>query len=753
MKKRSGFNKKKRTDRPQHIETRKEIPALTEETENFIKPEMASGRSSTAKPIEKVLKTEGKNTEKKANQKSVTGDKPETETSSLCKWLIFVIMPVFYFYEEAMLGLFTGTSLGSFPYLGYMILSACAFGILMALLISLFRKQKHRGTVLSLILYLSAASYTVAVIVKLSFQVFMNPKSIFSGTGDAVGGFAGSIFSAIKGNILIILALFIPAIILQILNHKKNLVSAHPHLKHNLILLAVSAALIISQAFCMSANTRSSNQAGADYDFNAAVPSFGLITSLALDTYHLCAGTSASAGFTATEIEETPEPSTEATPVVYGKNELNIDFNELADSTDNEQLKAVDQFIASETPASQNEYTGIFKGKNLIFLCAEAFSFGMIDPEITPTLYRLSTQGIEFTDYYQPAWGGSTTTGEYSTLTGLIPTDGVNSMKATIGHDLFTSIGNQLKDLGYFSRAYHDNSDTYYSRNLTHENFGYEKFIGYGNGMEEGISWSWPCSDDEMIQWTFPQYADEQPFSIYYMTVSGHAAYTEGSDAMAVKNLAYLRETFPSFSEHSEKVQCYLAANYELEKGMTYLLNSLEEKGMLDDTVIVLTADHYPYGLEKSAAWDNDVSYLDELYGYTVDSNNQEQRDKNTLIIWSGSIEGQNIKVNDPVSSIDIVPTLSNLFGTAYDSRLYAGRDVFSNETPIVIWMNRSWKTNLGFYNSYSGVFTPADGVSEDDIPSGYVDRIVSLVRNKFTFSQSVLDLDYYAHVFSNLNN
>ncbi|NCB32520.1 MAG: alkaline phosphatase family protein [Erysipelotrichia bacterium] len=732
MKKRSGFNKKKRTVRPLHTEA--DVPDSVKHA--------AEDESSS----EAVLKE----AQKKTVKKRMPAEKEKTGLDAFPGWMIFAVMPLFYIYEEAMLSVFTGSNTVSIPYLGYMLASACAFGILTALLISLFRKQKHRSTVLNLILYLSVSSYTIAVIIKLSFQVFMNPKSVFSGTGDAVGGFAGSIFNAIKGNILIILALFLPAIILQIINKRKSFVSAHPKLKQNLIMLAVSAALIISQSLGMASNSRASSQAGTDYDFNASVPSFGLITALVLDTYHVLAGTSASTGFISDASEEIPEASAEATPVIYGRNEMNIDFKNLADTTDNEQLKTVDQFIASETPAGKNEYTGIFKGKNLIFICAEAFSFGLIDPVITPTLYRLSSQGIRFSDYYQPAWGGSTTTGEYSTLTGLIPMDGVNSMKATIGHDLSASIGNQLQKLGYFSRAYHDNSDTYYSRNLTHENFGYEKFIGYGNGMEEGISWHWPCSDDEMMQWTYPLYKDEQPFSIYYMTVSGHAAYTEGSDAMAVRNLDYLRETFPSFNKHSEKVQCYLAANYELEKGLTYLLNSLEDDGILDDTVIVLTADHYPYGLEKSAAWDNEVSYLDELYGYTVEAGNQPERDKNTLIIWSGSIEGQSISVDDPVSSIDIIPTLSNLFGTEYDSRLYAGRDVFSNDTPLVMWMDRSWKTDLGFYNAYSGVFTPAEGFSQDDIPSGYADRIVNLVRNKFTFSQSVLDLDYYAHVFSN---
>lgn len=656
-------------------------------------------------------------------------------------------MPLFFFSEECMLSIFTGSALFSVPHILYLLASSAALGILIVILASLFKTEQHRRSVISWTVFVFASIYATAILVKLSFQTFMNPKSIFSGTGDAVGGFAGNIFNAIKGNILILIALFLPAVLIFILNRKTALMEHQAKGRYRILALLLSASLIIAEAVGMNNDQRSRNQAGADYEFNSAVPAFGLINALAIDTYHLCAGSSASGALTIS----TPESSAVTTPAVYSVNELDdVDFNQLAESTDNQALQQLDQYVASKTASSQNEYTGIFKGKNLILIAAESFATGIIDPEITPTLYRLANKGIVFNDYYQPAWGGSTTTGEYSILTGLVPTDGVNSMKATIGHDLSTTIGNQLKQLNYFTRAYHDNTDTYYSRNLTHENFGYEKFIGYGNGMEEGLNWSWPCSDDEMMQWTVPQYIDEQPFSIYYMTVSGHAAYTEEADAMAVKNLQYLRDTYPSFNEHSEKVQCYLAANYELEKGLTYLLDQLEEQGILDDTVICLTADHYPYGLEKSAAWDNDVSYLDELYGYPVEAYNQQERDKNTLIIWSGCIEDQHIEVDDPVSSIDIVPTLANLFGTDFDSRLYNGRDVFSDASPLVMWIDRSWKTDLGVYNAGTDVFTPNEGVSEDDIPEGYVEQIQNRVRNEFTFSQSVLENDYYAHVYSN---
>ena len=117
--------------------------------------------------------------------------------------------------------------------------------------------------------------------------------------------------------------------------------------------------------------------------------------------------------------------------------------------------------------------------------------------------------------------------------------------------------------------------------------------------------------------------------------------------------------------------------------------------------------------------------------------------------MWCGCLEEREepIVVSDPVYSLDIVPTLSNLFGVEYDSRLLSGRDVFSDAEPLVLWQNYSWKTDKGYYNSPTGVFTPADGAVIED---GYIERIKSVVRNKFTFAKGLLAYDFYGLIFGN---
>ncbi|MCR4787100.1 MAG: sulfatase-like hydrolase/transferase [Lachnospiraceae bacterium] len=437
------------------------------------------------------------------------------------------------------------------------------------------------------------------------------------------------------------------------------------------------------------------------------------------------------------------EPPKEEWASYYGVNALDIDFAALAESTSGTK-KDLDNYVASQTPSSKNKYTGLFKGKNLIFFSAEAFSGDIIDPELTPTLYRLSTKGIQIPDYYQPAIAG-TTGGEYANIFGMIPANGGKSMKEMTAQNTWITIGNRLNDEGYYGKAYHNNSGEVYGRYQTHNRLGYsEGFEAVGNGMEQYLSGSgFPQSDLEMMQGTLPTYIDKQPFNIYYMTVSGHGQYGRKINRMSAKNYERVENL-----GYSEIVKCYIANNLELEDALTYTVNELERAGIADDTVIVLGADHFPYSLDNDAALGN-MPALSELYGYNV--TNYIERDHNRLIIWSGCLEDEDpIIVDEPVFSPDILPTLCNLFGVEFDSRLLPGRDIFSDKEALIFTGGYDWKTSLGTYIAKKNEFTPAS--PDVIVPEGYVDRIKSEVRNRMAYCKGVLSCAYFDHVFGPSN-
>lgn len=657
-------------------------------------------------------------------------------------------------------------------------LFAFGFGFLSALLATISKKRWAHTLGAVLITAFWAVLFLMEYFIYDAFQMFYTIRGIFgAGAGNAgQSDFAARTMDSIRRGLWRILLYLVPFIVYFVVNRYgrfRRLLTRG--IRRYLSILGV---IFILLGLLFSYNISADKRLLTDhYQFTDAVNSFGLPYVVLRDIIDdQATGDPLDVSYDANvthewdyrgdptdappidtdepvESGEKPEPSesgetgetveTEPVTPVRPKpekdyNVMSIDFQSLIDNASSERVQKVHQYVYSLRPTKTNDMTGLFKGKNLIFITAEGFAAELIDPDITPTLYRMATKGIHFTDYYQPAWGGSTSTGEFSNLTGIEPADAVQSIQETIGHNMYLTMGNQLMRLGYFSRAYHNNDYTYYGRNKTHENLGYEKFIGMGNGMEEGVKKVWPASDQQMIDFTVPQYIDQQPFSIYYMTVSGHGLYSWSGNSMSYKHKEEVQNL-----PYSDTIKAFFACNLEVEYAMQDLVQMLEDAGIADDTVVVLATDHYPYCLEKSDAWGNPVSYLEELYGYPV--NDCFAQDHNALIIWSGCIEDMGLEVTTPVYSLDIVPTLSNLFGVDYDSRLLVGRDVFSDADPLVLWPNCSWITDKGRYNARTNTFTPVEGA---EIPDGYVDQIDTIVRQKIRYSREVLDLDYFAILF-----
>ena len=400
-------------------------------------------------------------------------------------------------------------------------------------------------------------------------------------------------------------------------------------------------------------------------------------------------------------------------------NMLDIDFASLLINETDESVKSMHEYFSSVQPTEQNDYTGMFKDKNLIYITAEGLDTIAISEELTPTLYKMSTNGFVFNNYYQPLFTVSTSDGEYMFMNSLIPKEGVWSMYRSSFIDMPFALGNMFKNQGYVANAWHDHSYAYYDRNLSHPNLGFN-YVGCGNGLEKLMNCRiWPESDIEMVDVTYSSFINEEKFLTYYMTVSGHLNYTFTGNSMSYKNRALVADL-----PYSSNVKAYIAANIEFDRAMEKLLGYLEEAGKLDDTVIVISPDHYPYGLKESEI--NEVSTFnrDDKFGLY----------KTTLIIYNSAME-EPVYVDKYVSSIDVLPTVYNLFGIPYDSRLLMGRDVFAEGDGLVIYSDRSWITGKGKYDAISETFTPF----VEDIPDNYVDKINSDVYQKFTMSSLIL--------------
>ena len=662
-------------------------------------------------------------------------------------WIFF---PLALLYHELLLRAFDTQNAFFRGTLVMVVLFSIATGLLLSLLVNLLHNRRLAQVLMLVVTALWTLLLCVEYCCRSYFKSYFSVGFICTMSGNVVTGFGSTIPGIVAQRLPFIIAALLPLALCILL--RKRIVTEHRMSKWSLLFVtAVSVIFLLIGEGLARWGTY-----GDSYTYNfqtdAAVSQFGLHTAVRLEAEYALFGTPQPKLELPTQEDEpddTPDdPPAATTPVEYGYNALDIDFQALADSASDSALRSMAQYFGSLTPSKKNEYTGLFQGKNLVLITAEAFSPWFISRELTPTLYKLTHEGFVCENYYQPGWGQSTTGGEYAVMTGLLPTwVGSNvSFYASANDDMPFALGNQLRALGYRTGAYHDNIYNYYNRDKTHPNLGYD-YQGVGNGLTVTEDGSWPYSDLEMVQNTIGDYidgyvSDGTPFHVYYMTVSGHGSYGWGH-AMAAKNRAKAQAAYPNAST---QVQAYVAANLELENALTYLLEQLEAAGIAEDTVICMSADHYPYLLAEP-----ETDYYNELRG-VVDSERDTDRYRNALVLWCGGMENA-VTVTEPCSAVDIVPTLSNLFGLEYDSRLLSGRDVLdkdydagsaSGSIPLVILptsSGNSWATAAGVFEASTRTFNARPGVTVEE---DYVSRVNNIVALQYNYAQQLIARDYY---------
>ncbi len=532
---------------------------------------------------------------------------------------------------------------------------------------------------------------------------------------DQAMGFAGETIKVIVGNIHYLILFFLPFILLIIFRKKidLNIKENKKYLYSYIILIPLSFL-----SYRLYINSTKDNKDISLYDlyYNTnniplSIQKMGVLSSTGLDIYRNIFG------FEDKVIEVNyEEENNDEDLFVYEKNNLDLDLSS------NKLNKDIKEYIDNNPGTSKNKYTGMFENKNLIFVVAESFSEIGIDKDRTPTLYKLTNNGFIFDNFYVPYYL-STIGGEFQSLTGLYPNYSTLTKWKSGKNSFPYGLATTFKEKGYNTYAYHAHDGYFQNRYKYLKALGFDNFKACNMGLNINCN-MWPESDIEMIKATTNDYINsDKPFMTYYMTVSGHLDYTKESNSIVSKNWDLVKNL-----DYSDKAKSYLATQIELDRAMESLLKELENKGILEDTVIVLLADHYPYGLS--------LEEINELSSYKRDE--LFEINHNALIIYNSNMKNINItKVGMP---IDVLPTIYNLFDIKYDSRLFAGSDLLSNSEGMVILDNLSWITDRGRYNSLNGKYS-------GDIDSDYISNINNIIQNKIIFSRNMITYDGYRYI------
>lgn len=589
-------------------------------------------------------------------------------------------------------------------------------------LISKFFKEKTNKIIFFIILGIISFWVAAEIVYKNTFNVYFSISLLK--LADQLMTFWKDTLGMIGKNILYIIVVFIPFIGTFFVSKKIDFSKSNR--KSKLINLVIIITLVLGYKGILLINKKDTYSAYNLYykvnDVALSMEKFGVLSASYLDVKKAIIGFEEEIKFIDYPNEEIKEEK------VY---ELNIDervnLENLIETEKNTTLKNMHEYFNNDLGTYQNEYTGYFKGKNLILFMAESYNMIAVNKELTPTLYKLTNSGFVFNNFYTPV-NNSTIGGEFQELTGLYANGSILKTWRNGNNSFPYGIANMFENIDYKTYAYHNHYYTFQDRNKYLKSLGFDNFQGCYNGLEKKINCkSWPESDVQMIEATVNDYINEENFMVFYASVSGHGGYSWSGNNMSrkhkeeVKNLPY-----------SEPVKAYIAAQIEFDQALELLIQKLQEADKLDDTVIAFVGDHYPYMLS--------LSEINEVSTYKRD--NVIEINRSNFVLWNNKMD--TIEINKVGSQIDVIPTLYNVFGLTYDSRLFIGKDILSTEPGLAIMNNRSWVSDKGAYFANTKEFIPN---KDEEIDEDYVNNMNAIVSSKITMSKNIIEHNYYKKV------
>ena len=393
-------------------------------------------------------------------------------------------------------------------------------------------------------------------------------------------------------------------------------------------------------------------------------------------------------------------------------------------TADTERIAELDAYYAAHPKeAADTPMTGAFAGKNLIFIMMESVDDWLVTPEYMPNLYRLEQEGVDFRNYYAPIFlAAATFNSEFTANTGMIAPEYQVRNSYYAEHTLPYSLANLFRDAGYRARSYHAANPNIYNRGQIHLNFGYESYNDYGDlGMDDYML------DSQLLR-GYDRIVSDEPFFSFIITYSGHGPYTEEQDTISAPHLARARavidySTVPYTTEaQKEEYTRAVAQAMETDAFIGGLRKQLEADGHVEDTVLVLFADHY-------CKYFSDTELIEAIKG-TGDHNLLSNV---PFVIWT---EGITPQVSEKyVSTMDIAPTIVDLFSLDTDLRYYIGNDMFGPDGGVVYFRNYAWYDGKTYDTGNDASTNPA------------VLAMREHVHEQIDISQDTFRSDYFAYL------
>jgi phosphoglycerol transferase MdoB-like AlkP superfamily enzyme len=407
-----------------------------------------------------------------------------------------------------------------------------------------------------------------------------------------------------------------------------------------------------------------------------------------------------------------------------------------------------------------NQYTDIFKGKNVIVIHAESFqqftmNLSFNNKELTPNMNKLASEGIYFSNFYAQESVGTSSDSEFTFNTSLTPASS-GTVAINYYDREYVTIPKLLKTQGYYTFSMHGNNGTFWNRNLLHESFGYDYFYNYTKDYKIDETIGLGLSDKSFFKQSVAKIKDvSKEHNNFYGTLIMLTNHTPFSyiGPFSDYSVDILEETTDSKTNEvttntkhyleGTTMGNYLKSVHYADEAIGQFIEQLDEEGLLDNTVIVIYGDHdaklktseyeYLYNFDPETQTMLDVNDPDY---HKVDAYEYELNRKVPFIIWTKD-KKFNVEVKEVMGMYDVLPTLGNMLG--FESEYALGHDMFSVDENIVVFPDGNWLTNKMYYNNQTGeakLIDPTQPVTIDYIEKNckHADEVVTVSNSIITY-------------------
>ena len=362
----------------------------------------------------------------------------------------------------------------------------------------------------------------------------------------------------------------------------------------------------------------------------------------------------------------------------YSFRNFYITFLKPKESISKDDKEFLDKIYQAEDKKQPDEYTGIFKDKNVIFLQLEGMDNWLLTKKTTPNLYGLMKNSINFKDHYSIyTGGGSTFNSEFAVNTGFTTPVSYTENVYTLNTNTFDyTMAKLFKKEGYAVNAFHMNTSGFYSRGINYKAWGYDNYFGLQD-IASYDTLDYELDRELILNKTFydNMFKQNSKFVDYIITYTPHTPFTTSKEVgQLVAEMKYGKDNIPDLSE--EETAKLMVGETDYMVGL--LIQALKDNNLYDNTVIVAYADHYLYTINDKTVLDKNKNTLGNLINHTP------------FFIWSSDIQPKNI--NSVTMQMNILPTVLNLFGIDYNSNYYLGTNALAkNYKGIAFFSDYSW--------------------------------------------------------------